>query len=74
VLPYDSRSEYDFVTINFFDDLNSLEDSKYPEAIKKVFPSRTGAQIDQMIMANRKLIHTDILKLVNYADRSAETR
>jgi hypothetical protein len=70
ILPYTENSENDFVTANFFNNVNSIIDPKYEQAFNSMQNSvdfiRLSSQIDQ----TRKLVRSDIWKLVDYVDQN----
>ncbi|MBC6492477.1 hypothetical protein ACFSQD_19100 [Flavihumibacter stibioxidans] len=69
LLPFTGDSRNDFVTANFFDNPRSIIDPKYEEAFNNIPNNidfiRLSGQIDQ----TRKLVKSDIWKLVDYVDQ-----
>ena len=70
LLPYDSKSDYDYLTVEFYDDLNTLLAPKYIEAFKHVYPQTNIPQAIQRMEANRKIAKSEVWKLVTYVDNT----
>lgn len=70
IMPYDSRSDFDYVTGQFFDDINSLVDAKYMEAFTKAYPGQDPGKFMQNTEDNRKLVRNELWKVVDYVDKS----
>lgn len=69
VMPVDTRMEYEYVTVNFYDDLNKLGDG-YSESVKKIFPQRDMNTMMNETMTTRTMVQSSIWKLVSYVDAS----
>lgn len=69
IMPVDTRMEYEYVTVNFYDDLNKLSDG-YAESVKKVFPQKDINTMFSETMATRTMVQSSIWKLMGYVDAS----
>lgn len=69
VMPVDSRMGYEYVTVNFYDDLNKIRDG-YPESVKKLFPQKDMNTMFNETEATRTMVHSSIWKLISYVDAS----
>ena len=69
IMPVDTRMEYEYVTVNFYDDLNKLGDG-YSESVKKVFPQKDMNVMFNETIATRTMMQSGIWKLINYVDAS----
>jgi len=69
IMPVDSRMEYEYVTVNFYDDLNKLGDG-YAESVKKLFPQKDMNTMFNETVAIRTMVQSGIWKLMNYVDAS----
>jgi len=70
ILPFDSRSDYDYVTGEFFDDLNVVADPKYMEAFSKAWPGQDANKVYQNALDLRKMVRTELWKVIDYVDKS----
>ena len=69
IMPVDTRMEYEYVTVNFYDDLNKLGDG-YAESVKKLFPQKDMNTMFNETVAIRTMVQSGIWKLMNYVDAS----
>ncbi len=69
ILPVDTRMGYEYVTVNFYDDLNKLGDG-YAESVKKLFPQKDTTSMFNETMAVRTIVQSGIWKLMSYVDAS----
>jgi hypothetical protein len=69
IMPVDSRMGYEYVTVNFYDDLNKLGDG-YAESVKKLFPQKDMNAMFSETEATRTMVQSGIWKLMNYVDAS----
>jgi hypothetical protein len=69
IMPVDSRMGYEYVTVNFYDDLNKLGDG-YSESVKKVFPQKDMNAMFNETEATRTMVQSGIWKLMSYVDAS----
>lgn len=69
IMPVDTRMEYEYVTVNYYDDLNKFGDG-YTESVKKVFPQKNMDTMFNETTAIRTMVQSGIWKLVNYVDAS----
>jgi len=69
IMPVDTRMEYEYVTVNFYDDLNKLGDG-YAESVKKLFPQKDMNAMFNETEATRTMVQSGIWKLMNYVDAS----
>jgi hypothetical protein len=69
IMPVDSRMGYEYVTVNFYDDLNKLGDG-YAESVKKLFPQKDMNAMINETEATRTIVQSGIWKLMNYVDAS----
>jgi hypothetical protein len=69
IMPVDTRMEYEYVTVNFYDDLNKLGDG-YTESVKKVFPQKDMNTMFNETIATRTMMQSGIWKLMSYVDGS----
>ena len=69
IMPVDSRMGYEYVTVNFYDDLNKLGDG-YAESVKKLFPQKDMNAMFNETDATRTMVQSGIWKLMNYVDAS----
>jgi hypothetical protein len=65
----DERSGFEFVTVNFYDNLDKLGGG-YEEAMKKVMPQMNMNTLITQIVAARTMIRSEMWKLLYYVDRS----
>jgi len=70
ILPYDTRSDFNYVTTEFYDDLNSVVNSKYIEAFSKAWPGQDANKIGQNAEDLRKMVRSEIWKVIDYVDKS----
>jgi hypothetical protein len=70
IMPYDSKSDFDYVTGEFFDDLNAVVDPKYMEAFSKAWPGQDAGKVMQNAMDLRKMVRTELWKVIDYVDKS----
>jgi hypothetical protein len=69
IMPVDTRMEFEYVTVNFYDDLNKLGDG-YSESVKKIFPQKDMNAMFNETMATRTMVQSGIWKLMSYVDAS----
>jgi hypothetical protein len=69
IMPVDTRMEYEYVTVNFYDDLNKLGEG-YSESVKKLFPQKDTTSMMNETMATRTMVQSGIWKLIRYVDAS----
>jgi hypothetical protein len=69
IMPVDSRMGYEYVTVNFYDDLNKFGDG-YAESVKKVFPQKDMNAMFTETEATRTMVQSGIWKLMYYVDAS----
>ena len=67
IMPVDTRMEYEYVTVNFYDDLNKLGNG-YSESVKKLFPQKDMNTMLNETNATRTMVQSGIWKLTNYVD------
>jgi hypothetical protein len=67
ILPVDTRMEYQYVTVNYYDDLNKMSDG-YAESIKKLFPQKDMNAMFNETETTRTMVQSGIWKLINYVD------
>jgi hypothetical protein len=67
-LPYSSTDAYDYATVNFFNDLSFLQDSKYAEAIKIAFPNVDVNKSFETTTASRTIVKEELWKLELFVD------
>lgn len=65
----DERSGFEFVTVNFYDDIDKIGGG-YEDAMKKVMPQTNMNTLSNDIMAARTMIRSELWKLMYYVDRS----
>ena len=65
----DERSGFEFVTVNFYDNLDKIGGG-YEDAMKKVMPQTNMNTLITQILAARTMIRSEIWKLMYYVDRS----
>ena len=70
LLPISTSADSDFVTANFFDDLKSLIDPKYEEAFNNIPHNVDFAKLTEMVEQLRKMVRSDIWKLVDHVDQN----
>lgn len=70
ILPYNTNADSDYVTANFFDNLKSLIDPKYEEAFNNIPHNVDFAKMTEMVEQLRKMVRSDIWKLVEYVDQA----
>jgi hypothetical protein len=69
IMPVDARMGYEYVTVNFYDDLNKLRDG-YDESVKKLFPQKDLNAMFTETEATRTMVQSGIWKLMSYVDAS----
>ena len=69
IMPVDSRMGYEYVTVNYYDDLNKLGDG-YAESVKKLFPQKDMNAMFSETDATRTMVQSGIWKLMYYVDAS----
>jgi hypothetical protein len=69
IMPVDTRMEFEYVTVNFFDDLNKLGEG-YAESVKKLFPQKDTTAMFNETIATRTMVQSGIWKLIRYVDAS----
>ena len=69
-MPLNVKDEYRYVTGNFFNNLNFLEDGKYPEAIKKAFPNTDLTKSLNETGEARTIVKEELWKLELFVDHS----
>lgn len=69
ILPVDTRMEYEYVTVNFYDDLNKLNEG-FSESVKKVFPQKDINAMSNETIATRTMMQSSVWKLMSYVDTS----
>jgi hypothetical protein len=69
IMPVDSRMEYEYVTVNYYDDLNKLSEG-FSESVKKVFPQKDMNAMFNETEATRTMVQSGIWKLMSYVDAS----
>ena len=67
-MPYSFKEPYDYETVNFINNINFLQDSKYPEAFKKAFPNGDINKSMDSTNASRTLVKEELWKTVFYID------
>jgi hypothetical protein len=69
LMPVDPRMEFEYVTVNYYDDLNKMSEG-YAESVKKLFPQKDmNAMLNEM-EATRTMVQSGIWKLMSYVDAS----
>ncbi len=66
-LPYDTKTGYSFLALNFYNDLDNMTSSKYVEALRNIFPSVDIGNLLQSSAAMRDNPKADLMRLVLYA-------
>jgi hypothetical protein len=69
ILPVDTRMEYEYVTVNYYDDLNKLG-TGFSESVKKLFPQKDMNAMFTETEATRTMVQSGIWKLMSYVDAS----
>jgi len=69
IMPVDTRMGYEYVTVNFYDDLNKLNDG-YAESVKKLYPQKDMTSMFNETSAVRTMVQSGIWKLMSYVDAS----
>jgi hypothetical protein len=70
IMPVDTRMEYEYVTVNFYDDLNKIGDG-FTESAKKLFPQKDMNTMINETNATRTMVQSGIWKLISYVDASS---
>jgi hypothetical protein len=66
--PLNTVAPYDYETVNFFNDMRVLTDSKYAEAIKKAFPNTDVTKSMNDTNASRVLLMEEVWKTEFFVD------
>jgi hypothetical protein len=69
IMPVDSRMGYEYVTVNYYDDLNKLGEG-YSESVKKLFPQKDMNAMFNETDTTRTMVQSGIWKLMSYVDAS----
>lgn len=69
IMPVDTKMEYEYVTVNFYDDLNKLGDG-YAESVKKLYPQKDMGVMFNETEATRTMKQSSIWKVMSYVDAS----
>jgi hypothetical protein len=69
LMPVDSRMEFEYVTVNYYDDLNKMSEG-YAESVKKVFPQKDMNAMFTETEGTRTMVQSGIWKLMHYVDAS----
>lgn len=65
----DDRAGFEYVTVNFYDNLDKLGVG-FEDALKKVMPQTNMNTLFTQTLAARTMIRTEVWKLVHFVDRS----
>lgn len=67
MMPYNADQKYNYLTVNFFNDLSQyVSDFKYADAIKKSSPNMDFEKIFQLPGGDKKVYKTEMVKLLEY--------
>ena len=69
IMPVDTKMEYEYVTVNYYDDLNKLGDG-YAESVKKLYPQKDMGVMFNETEAMRTMKQSSIWKLMGHIDAS----
>ena len=67
MLPYDTKTGYSVLTLNFYNDLDAITTAKYIEALKITFPAVDLSRLFQSVAALRDNPRADLWQLLLYA-------
>jgi hypothetical protein len=67
-MPYSETGNYNFITANFFSNLNQLNSGNYEEAFKKIFPNKDITTVWTNMNGLRKIVRSELWKLNVYVD------
>jgi len=68
IMPYGAKEESDYVTVQFFDDLSTLENPKYMEAFNKVWAGQDAGKFIQNTESTRTLVKNELWLVIDYVD------
>lgn len=69
VMPVSTNDPYSYITANFYDNIDRMMDGKYPEAIKKAWPTEDITRLSQQVNMVKKGQANQLWKLVEYEDQ-----
>jgi hypothetical protein len=69
-MPYSETGNYNFITANFFSNLNQMTSGNYAEAFKKLFPNQDINTVWTNMNGLRKIVRSELWKLGVYVDET----
>lgn len=70
VMPFATDEPYSYITANFYDSFDMMLQGKYPEAIKKAWPTQDMTKLFQTVNTVKKEQRNELWKLVEHAEAS----
>jgi len=68
IMPYGAKEESDYVTVQFFNDLSTVENPKYMESFNKVWAGQDANKFIQNTESTRTLVKNELWMLIDYVD------
>lgn len=68
ILPKDSKSDFDYVAVDFMNDINTIVNLNYSAIAKKTMPDADLKNMWSSVGATRKIVRGEIWELVEYVD------
>ena len=68
IMPYGAKEESDYVTVQFFNDLSTVENPKYMESFNKVWPGQDVNKFIQNTESTRTLVKNELWMVFDYVD------
>jgi hypothetical protein len=68
IMPYGAKEESDYVTVQFFDNLATLENPRYMEAFNKVWAGQDVTKFMQNTESTRTLVKNELWEVIDYVD------
>jgi hypothetical protein len=69
IMPSSTDDPYSFITANFYDNIDTMMNPKYAEAIKKAWPAEDMTKLFQQVNTVKKAQRNELWKLVDYAEQ-----
>jgi|GEM_PF-644451 len=68
IMPYGAKEESDYVTVQFFNDLSTVENPKYMESFNKVWAGQDANKFIQNTESTRTLVKNELWMVIDYVD------
>ena len=68
IMPMDMKSDFDYLSVDFYNSINAMFDTRYFQNIKTLWPGEEMSKLMAETQASRTFVRSEIWKLSAYAD------